>query len=273
MTEHEPTDHRFPRRVTAALAVTAAVAGAAVAGTFAGASDDGTARLRATSTSTTTSTTAKPLTPAQRAAAKKKAAAKKAAAKQAAEKKQLLASAPVVRVLVKRGATGRTGLTGDTGAAGPAGPAGPTGPQGPAAHDVVRSLSLNWIGTSAGLDTTGADVPGFGRLDVTCNPTTSELRLTPSRTDARTVLTADVYSGTNGDHERRASTGDPLVVSLPVSGLVTATLSIEPTNGDGGAGPTPATLTLSVESKSNADPANPDDKNFCYAAGQVLQAG
>lgn len=271
MTEHEPTDHRFPRRVTAALAVTAAVAGAAVAGTFAGASDDGTAHLRATST--TTSTTAKALTPAQRAAAKKKAAAKKAAAKQAAQKKKLLASAPIVRVLVKRGATGRTGLTGDTGDTGAAGPAGPAGPQGPAAHDVVRSLSLNWIGTPTGLDTTGADVPGLGRLDVTCNPTTSELRLTPSRTDARTVLTADVYSGTNGDHERRASTGDPLVVPLPVSGLVTATLSIEPTNGDGGTGPTPATLTLSVESKSNADPANPDDKNFCYAAGQVLQAG
>ena len=71
----------------------------------------------------------------------------------------------------------------------------------------------------------------------------------------------------------KATSGDPLVVPLPVSGLVTATLSIEPTNGDGGTGPTPATLTLSVESKSNADPANPDDRNFCYAAGQVLQAG
>lgn len=263
MTEHDQADHRTARRVTAALAVTAALGGVAVAGTFAGASDDG-ARPRAA----TASATRTPLTPGQR-----KAAAKRAAARKVAQRKRLLATAPIVRVLVKRGPAGKTGLTGDTGDTGATGPAGPTGPQGPAARDVVRSLSLNWIGAPAGLDTASADVPGLGRLDVTCNPGTSTLRLTPSRTDARTVLTADVYSGTQGDHERRASTGDPLVVALPVSGLITATMSVEPTNGDGGAGPTPATLTLSVESKANADPANPADQNFCYAAGQVLQAG
>jgi hypothetical protein len=223
------------RQATAGAAVLAALAGAAVAGTFAGADQHAAATIRAT---------AAPLTPAQKQAAAKKRA--------------------TVRVLVKRGLRGKQGV---------AGKRGPRGPQGAAATDVARSLSLNWKGSAAGKDTAGLDVPGIGRLTVTCNVGTRELRLTPAAGGPRTVLTADIYSGTTGDHQRTASAdGSAVAVPLPVSGLITATLSVEPVGGDGGPGTAPATVTLSVESKSNADPADPADFNYCYVAAQALQA-
>jgi hypothetical protein len=231
------------RQATAGAAVLAALAGAAVAGTFAGADQRPAATVRAATT------TAKPLTAAQKQAAAKKAAAKKKAS---------------VRVLVKRGLRGKQGVAGKRGA---------RGPQGAAATDVARSLSLNWKGSATGKDTAGFDVPGIGRLTVTCNLTTQELRLTPAGGGSRTVLTADIYSGTTGDHQRASSAdGSPMAVQLPVSGLITANLSIEPVSGDGGPGPAPATVTLSVESKKNADPADPQDFNYCYVAAQALQA-
>lgn len=181
------------------------------------------------------------------------------------------AAATKARVIVQRGPAGPQGKTGKTGARGAR---GATGPRGVAADDVGHSFSLNWLGGYAGRDNASLDVPGIGRLSTTCNPGTHELRLDPARSDVRTVMTADVFSGTDGDHQRIAVVGTPAVVQLPVSGIVTATLSLEPVNGDGGPATTaPATVTFSVESKSNADPADPSDQNFCYAAGQVLQAG
>ncbi|WP_354699406.1 hypothetical protein DSM112329_05122 [Paraconexibacter sp. AEG42_29] len=261
-----PTPRRRPtsRQATAAAAVVAAVAGVATAGTFAGAAGSGSS-----SAAKTTSTAKKPLTAAQKkaAAARKKAAAKKTTT-----------TPKVVRVVVKRGLKGSAGPIGRTGADGPQGPAGTPGPQGAPASDAARSLSLNWIRDFTGKDTAGIDVAGIGRLDLTCNTTTRELRLTPARSDVRTIMTADVYSATNGDHRRIASAaGEAVTAALPVSGLLTAVLSVEPKAGDGGATTAPATVMLSIESKTNAVPAdNADptkqDFNYCYAAAQTLQA-
>lgn len=262
---HTPTPRRrpTPRHATTAAAVVAALAGVGVAGTFAGAAGSG---------SSTTKTTAKPLTAAQ----KKAAAAKKR--KAAAATKKAATTPRVVKVVVKRGLKGSSGPIGKPGADGPQGPAGTAGPPGAPATDAARSFSLNWVRDSTGKDTAGLDVAGIGRLDLTCNTTTRELRLTPARSDVRTIMTADVYSATNGDHRRIASNaGEAVTAALPVSGLLTAVLSVEPKAGDGGATTAPATVMLSIESKTNAvpednaDPAK-QDFNYCYGAAQTLQA-
>jgi hypothetical protein len=225
------------RRTTAIAAVGAALAGVAVAGTLAGAQQD------------------RPDT--------------RATATQAAVK-----TSPKVRVLVKRGLRGRTGARGRAGATGPKGSPGAPGQAGAAASDVARSLTINWKGKAfAGRDTATANVPLLGRLDLTCNPDTQELRLTPSRADARTIATVNRFQSATAGHERRVSSGDPIIVPLPVNGMITAVFSVEPSGGDGGGGPAPATLTLSSEIKLNADPGDPGDFNFCYIAAQVLQAG
>jgi hypothetical protein len=178
-----------------------------------------------------------------------------------------------VRVLVKRGRRGETGPPGADGDKGAAGPKGTTGPPGAPATDVARSLSINWKGAPGANGGATSSLPGIGRLDLTCTPDTQELRITPGRADARTVATIDTFQSASVDHARRSSQGDPIVVPLPVNGMITGVFSIEPINGDGGPGPAPVTLTLSSELKLNAQPGDPADFNFCYVAAQLLQAG
>jgi hypothetical protein len=230
---------RRARRTTVIAAVGAALAGVAVAGTLAGAQEE---------------------RPATRATVAQAAAT---------------TSPAKVRVLVKRGLRGRTGARGRAGAKGIKGTPGAQGQAGAPATDVARSLTINWRGrTFAGRDTATAVLPSIGRLDLSCNPDTQELKLTPSRADARTVATVNRFQSATAGHERRASSGrDPIVVPLPVNGMITAVFSVEPNGGDGGSGPAPATLTLSSEIKLNADPGDPADVNFCYVAAQALQAG
>jgi len=62
---------------------------------------------------------------------------------------------------------------------------------------------------------------------------------------------------------------DPIVVPLPVNGMITAVLSIEPTTGDGGKGPPPATIQLSSERELNH--AENPALNRCFVAAQVVQ--
>lgn len=234
--DHDAPTRRPRTRTTVAAAFVAALTGVAVAGTLAGAQED-------------------------------------AAPRSAGATAKTAAAAPKVRVLVKRGVRGRTGPRGRTGKPGRRGITGARGPAGRDATDVARSLSINWKGTFAGRDRATASVPGIGRLDITCNGSVQELVLTPARADVRTVATIDRFQSATAGHERRASGGEPIVVPLPVNGMLTGVFSIEPAGGDGGPGPAPASLTLSSERKLNADPADPADFNFCFIAAQTLQAG
>jgi hypothetical protein len=57
---------------------------------------------------------------------------------------------------------------------------------------------------------------------------------------------------------------------LAPNGMLTATISVQPVQGTGGAGPAPATLTLSSEYILN-DPDAADA--YCFVAGQVIAGG
>ncbi len=235
-------DRRHRRRtfLTVVAAGATAAAGVAAVGTFAGAQGS------------------KPADARKSAATKRSAAAKKRA---------------TVRVLVRRGERGDTGPRGPKGATGPRGPKGDPGRTGAAATDIARSLSINWKNDPGADGSASASLPSIGRLDLTCRGDVQELRLTPARGDVRTVATIDRFQSASVEHERRASSGDPIVVPLPVNGMVTGVLSVEPVGGDGGGGPAPVSLTLSSEMKLNAVPGDPGDFNFCYVAAQALQAG
>ncbi len=168
------------------------------------------------------------------------------------------------------------GPRGRTGPAGPPGPPGPTGPPGPVGpvSDVVRSLTINWRNGAAAVDPAAtASAPGLGTLTVTCSPAAQTVTLTPAASGPRTILATDTVQGAGvqgaTSFARAASQAPsaPLTVSLPNNGMVFATISVEPYTGDGGAGPDPATLTLSSEWKLN-DP-NPVN-NFCFVAAQLV---
>lgn len=196
---------------------------------------------------------------------------------------------PRTRVII-RGRRGLRGLRGMRGRQGPQGPSvpGPQGPGGPAgapgaagpagpADDAVRSLTLNWRrGQWGGRDSAATETPGLGTVIVTCRPGTLELRVAPSTPGARTVLDTTVFQGAGtagaSSHERRASSGpgDEIRLPLPVNGMLTGTLSVEPVAGDGGPGPSPASLIVSSEAKLNGAS---NDENFCYLAAQVVGRG
>lgn len=172
-----------------------------------------------------------------------------------------------------RGYRGRTGAKGVTGLVGPQGAPGAPGPQGPAATEVARSVTVNWRNNQyGGREAGGAILPSIGRVDVGCTERDGDqvLQVTPARDDQRTVLALQRFEGTTGTHQQIPSTGpgDPIRVALPPNGMLTGTISLQPTGGDGGAGPPPATFTLSSSYKVN-DGAN----NFCHVAVQVLAAG
>jgi hypothetical protein len=170
-----------------------------------------------------------------------------------------------------RGLRGKTGPKGSTGLVGPQGAPGTPGPQGPAATDVARSLTINWRRNAfGGRDVASATVPSIGRVDVICTPGEQVLRVTPARDDQRTSIAIQRYESATGTHQQLTSTGpgDPVTVPLPVGGMLTGVMSLQPIAGDGGGGPAPATFTLTSSFK-----VNDDANNECYVAMQVLAAG
>lgn len=154
----------------------------------------------------------------------------------------------------------------------PRGPRGPRGARGPAATDLVRSLTINWRnGASGGRDAAGVDVPGVGRLVATCRRGDAKLVLLPARGGVRTVASVTRFESTNSTNATPSSTraDDPVAVAdpLPVNGMLSATLSVQPLSGDGGRGPAPATLVATSEMKLNG---TTPDEDFCFVAAQVI---
>lgn len=170
-----------------------------------------------------------------------------------------------------RGLRGRTGAKGATGLVGPQGAPGTPGPQGPGATEAARSLTVNWRNNQyPGRESASATLESIGRLDVVCTEGEQVLQLTPARGDQRTVLALQRFSSATGEHSQIPSTGpgDPIRVALPSNGMLTGVISLQPVAGDGGAGPAPATFTLSSRFIVN-DGVN----NLCHVAMQVLAAG
>jgi hypothetical protein len=166
---------------------------------------------------------------------------------------------------------GPRGPAGPAGVAGPVGPAGVAGPVGPVSN-VVKSLTINWRnGVSVADPTATTALPGLGTATLTCTATAQTLTITPATTGSRTVLDADTAqgAGTQGATSFVSSTsqGSPITIAVPNNGMIFATISLEPATGDGGAGPDPASMTLSSEWKLNdPNPAN----NFCFIAAQFV---
>jgi hypothetical protein len=168
---------------------------------------------------------------------------------------------------------GPRGRTGPRGATGPAGSTGPQGPPGPVSN-VVRSLTINWRNGAYQADpAASATLPGLGVVTLTCTPGAQTLTLVPQTAGVRTVLDTDTVQGagtqgaTSFARAASQSPGSPLTVPLPNNGMLLATVSVEPYNGDGGPGPDPATLTLSSEWKLNDPDAS---QNFCFVAAQFV---
>jgi hypothetical protein len=138
--------------------------------------------------------------------------------------------------------------------------------------NVVRSLTINWRDGLWPIDpTASATLPGLGAATLTCTPSTQTLTITPASGAAQTVLDTDTAqgAGTAGatSFASASSQGAPITVPVPNNGMIFATVSVQPILGDGGAGPAPASMTLSSEWKMNdPNPAN----NFCYMAAQFV---
>jgi hypothetical protein len=166
---------------------------------------------------------------------------------------------------------GPRGPAGPAGVAGPAGPAGPQGPTGPVSN-VVKSLTINWRnGVWAADPAATTPLPGLGTASLTCTAAAQTLTITPATTGSRTVVDADTAqgAGTLGATSFVSSTsqGSPITLAVPNNGMIFATISVQPATGNGGAGPDPASMTLSSEWKLN-DP-NPVN-NFCFIAAQFV---
>jgi hypothetical protein len=146
----------------------------------------------------------------------------------------------------------------------------------------VASLNLNWhdAGTASGHDTASVDIPGIGTLNAVCNTSQETLQLVPADASVRTVANISDFEGSVSSNSQPYSqgNGNPIQIgspsqpgdALPPNGMLMVTFSVQPVNGDGGAGPAPATLTLSSEYIVN-DPNRAND--FCYLAGQVVKGG
>ncbi len=228
------------------IVLVAALLGVAVAGTFAVARDGRTpAKASATKVSSPTATQ-----------------------RRAAERRRLARYRGKTGPRGRKGARGLTGRQGAPGPAGPAGTPGAPGPQGaPAVDDLVRSLSVNWrLNASATRDRGSITLPGLGSVSVVCNADEQHLVLTPGAA-GRSVVSFQRFQAASVESGR---TRAPDPVALPVNGMLTGTISVEPTAGDGGPGPAPASFVLSSERKLNAAPGD-EAENFCSVNLQVLR--
>jgi hypothetical protein len=178
------------------------------------------------------------------------------------------------RTIVIRGARGRVGPRGNTGPAGAAGPAGAPSP----ADGIALPVTINWFG-SANAATNGSfapvSIPNIGTISAQCDYTAQQIVLVPSSSSGtRTV--ADVTTmqgeGTAGisSNQRLESYGSttPLVIALPVNGMVTGTFSVEPDYGAGGPGPSPVSFVFSSYHKLNSTDGASD---ACTVAGQLTE--
>jgi hypothetical protein len=181
-----------------------------------------------------------------------------------------------------RGVAGSRGLQGAVGAQGATGPAGPQGPAGISGSDSASSLSINWRGNdaAAGRDSASINIAGIGVLHAECSPSSQTLTLTPAAGGVRTVANISAFESYKANTEQLSSTSPstPIVLgspdqpgrALPPNGMLLVTFSVQPTDGDGGSGPLPATLSFSSEYKVN----DPDPTlNSCFLAGQVVAGG
>jgi hypothetical protein len=175
---------------------------------------------------------------------------------------------------------GPRGFRGPEGPRGGRGPQGATGPQGPSDPNGAAALSLtvNWFKDSGGDPTTqGHDapitIPGIGTMSVACDYNSQQVVLTPysnSTSGTRTVANVTTFQGAGyagaSQNLRYESYGSQIVIPLPSNGMLSGTLSVEPTFGAGGAGPTPSSFTFSSFYKLNGGQNGGDE---CEVAGQV----
>ena len=175
---------------------------------------------------------------------------------------------------------GPRGFRGPQGSRGDRGPQGATGPQGPSDPNGVAALSLtiNWFKDTGGDPTTqGHDgpitIPGIGTMSVECDYNAQEIVVTPFSTNSsgtRTVADVTTFQGAGysgaSQNQRYEFFGSSQHIPLPSNGMLSGTLSVEPTSGNGGPGPTPSSFTFSSFYKLNGGPNGGDE---CEAAGQV----
>jgi hypothetical protein len=183
-------------------------------------------------------------------------------------------------MIIARGPRGYRGARGYRGLRGPTGPQGATGSQGPAGTpgtDRVSSFSVNWSsGNWSGHDSASVNIAGIGTLTAVCNPSQQTLTLTPASASVRTSVNVSDFEATQAFNTQPFSQdGSPIPIgspnqggALPPNGLIMATFSIQPVNGNGGPGPSPTTLTMSSEYGPSRPPSG-----YCYLAGQVTQGG
>jgi hypothetical protein len=181
---------------------------------------------------------------------------------------------------VKRSSTrGLRGPRGYRGRTGPAGPSGPAGPESPAGALTVP-VTINWFGgaNAAGYGVASpVTIAGIGTLTAECDYSAQQLVLTPA-SSAGTRTVADVTTlqgeGTAGvsSNELLDSYGasTPIVIPVPVNGMLTGTFSVEPDYGAGGAGPSPPSFIFSSERILN-NPTSTSD--YCSVAGQITEDG
>jgi hypothetical protein len=174
---------------------------------------------------------------------------------------------------VARGPRGPRGYRGFRGRTGPAGPQGPIGA-------LTAPVSINWFGEASAAQYGKASpvtVPGIGTLTAECDYSATQLVLTPaSSAGTGTVANVTTFQGEGTDgvssNQLLESYGatSPIVIALPVNGMLTGTFSVEPDYGAGGPGPSPASFTFSSERILNNPTAS---SNYCSVAGQLVENG
>lgn len=176
----------------------------------------------------------------------------------------------------------RRGPRGPRGPRGRQGPRGPRGPAGPSGGDALTDISINWRGGAwSGRSRGQATLTGIGTLAAVCEPIDgnengdARLVLTPSGSGVRTVVNVTTFqgAGTEGaaSTERKVSEGGAIEIPLPVNGMQTAVFSKEPISGDGGAGPTPWSITAGSEMKLNGPGGADSGENFCFVTLQAAK--
>ena len=173
---------------------------------------------------------------------------------------------------------GPRGKRGPRGYRGPQGPRGPRGPEGQPGGDAIADFSLNWrYGAWNGRDTGQMTLTGMGVLAATCRPVDGNengqrvLELTPARSGIRTVLNTTTFQASEARNVRTVSEGDTMTLELPVNGMITGVVSVEPISDSDDALPTPWTFTVSSEAKVNGVGGADSSENFCYVAAQAAR--
>jgi hypothetical protein len=139
-------------------------------------------------------------------------------------------------------------------------------------------VSINWFGNAyaAANGTAGPTaIPGVGTLSTECDASAQQVTLVPaSSAGTRTVAAVTTFQGegTSGISSNQSydsyGASSPIVIDLPVNGMLIGTLSVQPDYGAGGPGPSPASFIFSSDMKLNGASGS---GNYCSVAGQVLE--